>query len=148
MMTTDDTAASGDCAALCDTQDMSIYRTIYGNHSGEWAIIEGPVGLTTPPTLTMGKARHGERTLHQLGSASDLFTRLHRAMQGSRRQQSIADAIGVTQQSVSRFVAGTSEPKLTAEQWSATVVLFFEAMAWITTDPPSNARQVPPAPTS
>lgn len=88
------------------------WRDLYGAPDGRWLIVTGPIG-------EVGTPRIGD--LINLGSVRDaivsLVNRLHEIsyQDGVQRppiQQQVATIIGVTQQSVAKYVAGLSEPRL------------------------------------
>ena len=69
-------------------------------------------------------------TLQALGPMYNVFTQLHRALSGPGRpqaQRTMAERIGITQQTVSRIENGQTEPRLSNEQIRSLVRFYFEA---------------------
>jgi len=109
-----------------------VVRGVYGSRDGDWLIVESPVGIITPPIITVGN----QKRLHWLGSTSDVVMKLYVNLcashvpdprSGRRRrdgalpaQEALAKLLGVKQQSVSRYVRGY-EPQLTGEGWRSAV---------------------------
>ena len=97
--------------------DESTYQSVYGDESGRFALLVGERGTVPPPYIT---------GLVYLGDPADVVSRVVWAQTSARAQQEIADALGVTQQTVSRYVNGRSRPDLTTAGWKALVRLAFD----------------------
>lgn len=101
------------------------WRGLYGAADGRWLLVTGPIGDVGPP-------RVGD--LMGLGSASDvvqkLYNRLHEIarLNGTARQPfqaQIAGIVGVSQQTVARYLAGTMEPRLSNDGYTNLVRTLF-----------------------
>lgn len=75
-----------------------MHRNIYGTPSGSYLILESPNGIIPPPHISSHV---------YLGSVSDMVTALNYHM----KQADIAEAIGVVQQEVSRWMNGVETPR-------------------------------------
>ena len=96
--------------------------SLYGAwHRGraEWVTLWLPEGLIPPPSVAC--SRDGEVVaLGYLGDAASVLTRISNRMKRADRrapaQRTMAQHLGVTQQSVSRYLRG-SAPKLSDAGW-------------------------------
>ena len=107
----------------CNTQKMrtddNTYQALYGNETGHFAWLTAEVGTTPPPRID---------DLVYLGSPIDVVTQVVRDRMGAGRprvQHEVAAALGVSQQTVSRYINGHSRPDLTTEGWRNLVRLAF-----------------------
>jgi len=114
------------------TDDDSTYQALYGNEVGHFAWLTAEVGTTPPPCID---------DLVYLGSPIDVVTQVVRDRMRAGRpqvQQEVADLLGVSQQTVSRYINGRSRPDLTVAGWRNLVRLAF---GW---SPPDNGSSTPP----
>jgi hypothetical protein len=93
---------------------MEIHRNVYGDRK-RYAIVE------TPDDGHVGPAYFDN--LPWLGTAHDVFTLINLS---GLRQDDIAQLIGTSQQSVSRWIRAATFPPLTPEQWQLTVNLYLD----------------------
>lgn len=94
-----------------DVSDNSeVVRSLHCTADGRWLIVEGQVGTICPPIPGY----------EYVGSPSDAFSRLNFHV----KQSTLATMCGVTQQSVSRYAMGSSEPY--PGVWSRITRLLFE----------------------
>jgi hypothetical protein len=114
--------------------------SLYGDERGNWVLLESVTGIIPPPDLH-AYAYEGHpappslRVLHRFGNPRDLVTGMCEYMPGVVRdaghgtpvQRTMARLLGVTQQSVSRYLNGSSEPDLPDEGWRQLTRL---AAAW------------------
>lgn len=107
-----------------DMSDNELISTLYGDDTGRWALIETPLGLITPPSLVVGVPPLALVELVALGEPSDVVTSIHNRHAGHKAavQQALADLFGVSQQSVSRYIAGASRP---VNSWRTLVLAWF-----------------------
>ncbi|MER7280387.1 helix-turn-helix transcriptional regulator [Dactylosporangium sp. NPDC000244] len=117
------------------------WRTLYGTSDGRWLLLTGMVGTVSPPYIAVGVESRIVRLDH-LGDPADVvrsvYRRLADAFAGGRTgyqaggrtggadvQQAMSEMLGVSQQSVSRYVRGTSTPDLKPDGWSNLVRAHF-----------------------
>jgi len=108
------------------TDDVTTYQALYGNETGHFAWLTAEVGTTPPPRID---------DLVYLGSPIDVVTQVVRDRMGPGRprvQQEISELLGVSQQTVSRYINGRTRPDLTTAGWRNLVRLAF---GW---EPPDN----------
>jgi hypothetical protein len=109
-------------------------RNLYGSADGTWLFVESPLDVVPPAAINIGAPGTSPhpgaiRELRYLGPPHDVFTTLCADVEampvvGLRGrtgkvpvQQALGDMFGVSQQSVSRYIEGTSEPDLSDDQW-------------------------------
>lgn len=104
-------------------------RSLYGSIDGQWLILTSPLGSIPPPTIAVGKPFYATTVLAYLGPPADVVRQIYNHFQTTeqRPQERLAALIGVTQQSVSRYAAGTSEPYLSSGGWSCLVRQVFQS---------------------
>lgn len=96
-----------------------LVHDLYGAPDGRWLIVSGAVGGHIPPPYI--------NDLMNLGTTADVFTKLYNRMAEVRRtsrapfQAQIAVLAGTNQRNVSRYIAGTSRPRVDSIDWSAIV---------------------------
>ena len=95
--------------------------------------MEIPDGMIPPPTVVVSRPRQGISELPHLGPAYDVITTIVNevtampsvGLRGKTGhipvQEALGDMLGVSQQSVSRYINGMSEPQLSDELWAALV---------------------------
>lgn len=110
------------------TADAEQGRSLYGSSDGDWMIVVTPLGSIPPPTIAVGKSFHGTSTLMYLGTPVDAVTQVYCHLQSTEQQPQakLAKVLGVSQQTVSRYVAGTSQPYLSNGGWSCLVRWVFQ----------------------
>jgi hypothetical protein len=118
-------------------------RSLYGASDGTWLFVEGPVGVVPEPTIDVGIPSTGSgpgtiKELRHLGPPYEVFTRLCADVEsmptvGLRgptgkisTQEVLGTLLGVSQQSISRYVNGASEPNLLDDDWRMLVRLSFD----------------------
>lgn len=132
-----------------------VWRKLFGAPDGRWLVLHGVVGTISPPWLDVGVDARVVR-LSNLGDPADvvrgIHARVHEAFPGSRVgaarshgrrraeagiQRVVAKALGVSQQTVSRYVSGTTAPDLEPDGWSRLVQAHFADQLGLTegTDP-------------
>lgn len=111
------------------------HETLYGDSSGRWLLVRGPLNLLSPPNMTVGVPLRGTAELDYLGAPGDVVGRLYNQLTGAAKtpsprragnhappvQDVLATLLGVGQQSVSRYLSGESQPRLAPEGWSRLV---------------------------
>jgi len=113
--------ASGGGAVVTETQavdlarKVSINATVYGGADGAVAFLDMPDGVISPPYIAH---------MVRLGDVPSVITQALRASRPPL-QRTLADHLGVLQQSISRWTEGTHPPELTSEQWARVVKLVF-----------------------
>jgi hypothetical protein len=105
--------------------------SLYGREDGTWALLEVPPGIIPPTALTVGTPGTGTyQPLRYLGDPSSAITRVYivlsaRGRQGRRTrpaQTALAKMLGVTQQSVSRYICGIGGSMVLSDGgWAALV---------------------------
>lgn len=129
-----------------------VWRALYGDPEGHWLILTGMVGSISPPYIDVGVDSRIVRLVN-LGDPADVvrgvYGRLHAAFPGSRAgagrakgrprataglQEVVAKKLDVSQQTVSRYVAGTSTPDLAPAGWSRLVQMHFADQLGLTQD--------------
>jgi hypothetical protein len=94
------------------TPTEPLTQTLYGDTAGEFAILMMPSGQIPPPTI-------GD--LHYMGTPHDVITSLVASkMNPAGRptaQKSVAVLLGISQQSVSRYVNRGGNVRLGADGW-------------------------------
>jgi len=118
-----------------------VWRALYGSPDGRWMLLHGPVDTVSPPFIDAGAPPGRIVRLGHLGDPRDVvaivYRRLAEAFAGGKMsyqaggrsggadvQQAMAEMLGVSQQSVSRYVRDVSVPDLTPEGWSNLVRAF------------------------
>jgi hypothetical protein len=118
-------------------------RTLYGAADGTWLLVETSLDVVPPPTIAVGipgaspfPGRIVE--LRCLGPLHDVFTTIRAAVDaiptvGLRgrtgkmpAQEALGRMFGVSQQSISRYLAGTSEPYLPNGLWRLLVRVYHD----------------------
>lgn len=116
------------------------HETLYGDSSGRWLLVRGPLNLLPPPRVAVGVPLHGTAELDYLGQPGDVVSRLYNQLTaavktpGPRRagnhtppvQDVLAALLGVGQQAVSRYLSGDSTPRLAPNGWSQLVRATFD----------------------
>jgi helix-turn-helix protein len=115
-------------------------HSLYGDQHGNWVLLESAPGLIPPPALeacTCGgyPPPPSFRVLRRFGSPRDLVTIMcdhmpdviHGDGRGAPIQRTMATRLGVTQQSISRYLNGYIEPDLPDLGWQQLARL---AAAW------------------
>lgn len=105
-----------------------ICTTLYGDEAGRWLLVRSPEGIITPPWIDIGVSFEGVHRLTQLGEPGSALTLLYnRFKQGKTPvQAALANLLGVSQQEVSRYMAGTSRPSLYSPAWPVLVRAMFD----------------------
>jgi len=120
--------------ALALPDDDEIIYSLYGCAEGHWMLLKSPLGLIVPPSLTSFRRPHTYE-LTYLGEPSGVVIRIYEGLahefaegrtgnaaggrhKGPQIQQAIADMLGVSQQSISRYIEGGRLPRLTSAGWS------------------------------
>lgn len=115
------------------------HTSLYGDVHGNWMLLESVTGTLPPPDLHAYVYENGPpprlRVLHCYGSPRDLVTTLCNELpavvpgdgHGSPVQRTAAALLGVTQQSVSRYLNQGIEPDLPEHGWQQLARL---ASAW------------------
>jgi len=113
--------------------------SLYGDEHGNWVLLESVTGTLPPPSLHTYIYEDGPppplRVLHFFGSPRDLITTICNEIpnvipgdgHGVPVQRTAARLLGVTQQSVSRYLNACTEPDLPDEGWRQLTRL---ACAW------------------
>jgi hypothetical protein len=113
---------------------MEVWRKLFGTPDGRWLLLHGAVGTISPPHIDAGADSRVVR-LDNLGDPADVvravYQRLAEAFAGGRMgyraggrgggadvQKAMAEMLGVSQQSVSRYVRDVSTPDLSPHGWS------------------------------
>lgn len=123
--------------------DETEYEALYGDRAGNWLLIRGPLNLLPPPSLTAGMPLQGTVELAYLGSPGDVVTMLYNWLTDSVKvsgapregnpappvQDVLATLLGVGQQAVSRYLSGSSRPRLASEGWSRLVRATFAPLS-------------------
>lgn len=114
-------------------------RSLYGDHEGRWAMLELPIGVISPPRLTIGVPPGQLAELTRLGDPRDVLRAIanqYAGMGATRRvrdgmpvQAAIAAALGITQQRISSYLRDEMQPKFTNEQYRKLVLLSFDPAA-------------------
>jgi len=116
------------------------HHSLYGDRRGNWVLLESATGIILPPALEACACEGGTapplfRVLRNFGSPRDLITVMYEQMpavvhgdgRGAPIQRTMAGLLGVTQQSISRYLNGHSEPDLPDPGWR---MLSHLAAAW------------------
>jgi hypothetical protein len=102
-------------------------KALYGSKTGRWAVVDVADGLVPPPVLPcMTGGRPVD--LVYLGSPADSVARVYGDFgngDGGSAQRRLGDLLGVSQSTVSRYLAGTLEPALSDAGWTRLVLLEF-----------------------
>lgn len=122
-------------------EGREVWRALYGSPDGLWLVLSGPVDTISPPHIDAGVPFRGVVRLEHLGDPRDVVTIVYRRLAeafaggkmgyqaggrsgGAAVQQVMSEMLGVSQQSVSRYVRDVSVPDLTPEGWSNLVRAF------------------------
>lgn len=124
--------------------DEEVWTALFGNDEGRWLILRGQVGQLPPPNIDSGVPRVGIRRLIYLGSPNDVVVEVYNHLVerfgagragwaaggpgGADVQQAMSEMLGVSQQSVSRYVSGRSTPGLKPQGWTNLVRARFAAL--------------------
>ena len=107
------------------------FPVLYGAPQGHWALLDTSDGLVPPPRLSVGLHPAMVMELAYLGTPGDVVMGVYRRFvpigdrAGSRQaQRGLGEMLGVTQQSVSRYLAG-STPALGDAGWRCLVRAHF-----------------------
>lgn len=121
------------------------WYALYGNSAGRWMVLHGTLNFIPPPTIRCSVPGGSFVELAHMGSPNDCIMQVYTYLldemsgvsgkqggrgSGGRVQQLMADMFGVTQQSVSRYLLGKSEPSFPSpEGWVNLVRMYFAATA-------------------
>ena len=104
------------------TQDR--YRALYGARTGHWMLLEATCGLISPPDITAGVSGGGLVTMRYLGDPNDVIRTLYNGLLEDgvpAAQAGLAGLLGVSQQTVSRYISGAMAPQLCDDGWAGLV---------------------------
>lgn len=119
-------------------------RSLYGAADGTWLFVETPHDVVPDYELTVGipsvsPPDPGEiRTLNRLGPPYEVFLKICQDLEtmpavGLRGrtgkmpiQQALGEMFGVSQQSISRYIDGSSEPDFSGDQWHLFVRIYHD----------------------
>ena len=101
---------------------VSLDATVYGAADGTVAFLDMPDGLISPPRI---------EHMWYLGDIPSMFSLALRTMAeihgGRDLQQALAEHLGVSQQSISKWERALFPPRLTSSQWAKLIRLAIAA---------------------
>ena len=101
---------------------VSLDATVYGAADGSVAFLDMPAGFISPPFI---------EHMWYLGDIPSMFSLAMRGLaethDGRDLQQALADHLGVSQQSISKWERALFAPRLTSSQWAKLIRLAIAA---------------------